>query len=65
MVRANSHIHQIRVPLLAQHRPATKVQNEAATRALCVPKPSSTSCDQAVFVDQAAAMSLFSDTVTC
>jgi hypothetical protein len=30
---------------------------------LCVPKTSSTSCDQAVFFDQAAAMSLFSDAV--
>jgi hypothetical protein len=31
--------------------------------ALCVPKTSSTSCDQAVFVDQATGVSLPSDTV--
>jgi hypothetical protein len=30
---------------------------------LCVPKTSSTSCDQAIFVDQAADVSVFSDAV--
>ena len=30
---------------------------------LCVPKTSSTSCDQAIFVDQATNTSLFSDAV--
>jgi hypothetical protein len=30
---------------------------------LCVPKTSSTSCDQAIFVDQATGASLFSDAV--
>ena len=30
---------------------------------LCVPKTSSTSCDQAIFVDQATDASLFSDAV--
>ncbi len=34
-----------------------------AVRALCVPKTSSTSCDQAIFVNQATDMSLFSDAV--
>jgi hypothetical protein len=32
-------------------------------RILCVPKTSSTSCDQAIFVNQATAASLFSDAV--
>jgi hypothetical protein len=31
--------------------------------ALCVPKTSSTSCDQAIFVNQATEASLFSDAV--
>ena len=31
--------------------------------ALCVPKTSSTSCDQAIFVDHAADMRLFPDAV--
>ena len=35
----------------------------AAPAALCVPKTSSTSCDQAVFVDQATGVSLPSDAV--
>ncbi len=30
---------------------------------LCVPKTSSTSCDQAIFVDQASNVSVFSDAV--
>ena len=30
---------------------------------LCVPKISSTSCDQAIFVDQATDVSVFSDAV--
>jgi hypothetical protein len=30
---------------------------------LCVPKTSSTSCDQVIFVDQATGASLFSNTV--
>ena len=32
-------------------------------RSLCVPKSSSTSCDQAVFVDEAVGASLFPDAV--
>jgi hypothetical protein len=35
----------------------------ASAYGLCVPKFSSTSCDQAIFVDQTTNMSLFSDTV--
>jgi hypothetical protein len=35
----------------------------ASAYGLCVPKISSTSCDQAIFVDQTTNMSLFSDTV--
>jgi hypothetical protein len=31
--------------------------------ALCVPKTSSTSCDQAIFIDQSTDISLFSDAV--
>jgi hypothetical protein len=32
-------------------------------RTLCVPKTSSTSCDQAIFADQATGASVFSDAV--
>ena len=35
----------------------------SARLAVCVPKTSSTSCDQAIFVDQATDASLFSDAV--
>jgi hypothetical protein len=38
-------------------------QQRAGLYALCVPKTSSTSCDQAIFVDQATGASLFSDAV--
>ena len=44
---------------------ATDLQSLLSTKTmgLCVPKTSSRSCDQAVFVDQAAGMSLFPDAV--
>jgi hypothetical protein len=35
----------------------------AAAMTLCVPKTSSESCDQAIFVDQGTGASLFPDTV--
>jgi hypothetical protein len=35
----------------------------SAEERLCVPKTSSTSCDQAIFVDQATDASLFSDAI--
>ena len=38
-------------------------RTERTAMDLCVPKTSSTSCDQAVFVDQATDSSLFSDAV--
>ena len=38
-------------------------RGQAGLSALCVPKTSSTSCDQVIFVDQATSASLFSNTV--
>jgi hypothetical protein len=38
-------------------------RGEARPAVVCVPKTSSTSCDQPIFVDQATDMSLFSDAV--
>jgi hypothetical protein len=40
-----------------------KVPRRRARLLLCVPKTSSTSCDQAIFVDQASDVSLFPDVV--
>jgi hypothetical protein len=50
------------MPLLDGYRGASKGDRQALV-VLCVPKTSSTSCDQAVFVDQATGVGLPSDAV--
>jgi hypothetical protein len=51
------------VKAMARRAPVTICSRTSALVGLCVPITSSTLCDQAVFVDQAPDVSVFSDAV--
>jgi hypothetical protein len=59
----------LRHQLAVLHRRQPRLPNldwadRALLATLCVPKTSSTSCDQAIFVDQASDVSVFPETIS-